>query len=59
LGYSIGQYFIVAIYNTICDWQFEEMSDNVFKLDCLMRICDIIKSHRKLKNLMDVLDFNE
>lgn len=59
LGYSIGQYLLMAIYNTIVDWQFEEMSDKMFKLECLMRICDIIKSHKKLENLMEVLDLKE
>jgi hypothetical protein len=47
---------MLAIYNTICDWESNTIDQVHLKFNALMKIETIITSCEKLKELIDVLD---
>ena len=56
LGYTMSQYFMVTIYNTICEWPEETICQVDSKLNKLKVVLTIIKRHPKLNDVLEVID---
>jgi precorrin-3B methylase len=57
-GYTMSQYFIITIYNTVSDWPEDSIEQVDQKLVKLKEIIKIIKSHQKINELMEVIDLS-
>lgn len=55
-GYSLAQFFILGIYNTVLDWPDDSLEQQVKKLRSLKYIFDLVKKTPKLQNMIDVID---
>ena len=55
-GYTLGQYWMLAIYNTISDWESNSIDQVHIKYNALNKIEKIITECEKLQELTDVLD---
>ena len=52
LRYSMGQYLMLAIYNTVAEWEVETIDAKLNKYENLVKIKDIITGHEQLKDLI-------
>lgn len=57
-GYTMAQYLIITIYNTICQQPEVTDSDIDEKFTKLKNTIVIIKSHPKLIDVLDVIDYS-
>ena len=57
-GYTMAQYLIITIYNTICQQPEDTDSDVDEKFTKLKNTIVIIKSHPKLIDVLDVIDYS-
>ena len=55
-GYTVCQLFMVSIFYTVCDTEYET---DIIKNEKLEKILGIMKSHCKLKGLIEILDMTE
>jgi hypothetical protein len=56
LGYTMAQYFMITIYNTVCEWPEGSIAEVDIKLAKMKIIMQIIKRHPKLSPLLQVID---
>ena len=55
LGYSLGQFIVLAIYNTVDDWDEKETGvEN--KLEALKKIQNVILSSPHLSDVLESID---
>ena len=60
LGYSLSQYFILAIYNTIQNIEHKDRDDiKLDKLVKLKKLLSIIGKNEKLMDLERVIDYKQ
>ena len=59
LGYSLSQFIILSIFNTILDLPHETDEKKHEKLKIFNRLIEIIKGHEKLRDLIEVLDLTQ
>lgn len=58
-GYDMGQFFILAIYNTLSDLPEVTNEEIKFKYDGLRKINKMINKTPQLEKMKEVLDFKQ